>query len=235
MKIFTAVILLLTTITCLAGEYEEYMDETFALINMGENEEALERFIWFHNNGVTHGLTSDPSRLSFGLMYWVDFGEKHPPALAALKSIRDINTNNILKGNNTCDLFSEVEAINRHLSEDTKTIELFKRLDKEQPLLAKQCWVYFKDLAIESGNKYFIGKYINDFKGEYDTAERHFMMSMRFLSAEADNVELIDITKESYMADVEKILRLANQSSDIDATNYIKKKYDVISKQYSLH
>ena len=98
MKIYGIILLLLIYQLSHAGEYEEYMDETFALINMGEYEEALERFIWFHNHAVDQGLTINASRLSFGLGYWIDFGKKYPPAIDALKQIRDDNTNSILNG-----------------------------------------------------------------------------------------------------------------------------------------
>lgn len=235
MRIFTAIILILITGFCFAGKYEDYMDKTFALIKMGDNKEALDRFIWLHNNGVKQGLTTNPVRLSFNLMYWVDFGKKYPPALDALKHIRDEHTIIILNGIDTCDLFYEVKAINNNLLEDYKTTELFMRIDKEQPILAKKCWVYFKDIAIENDDKYFIGKYIKNLKSEYDTTERDFMTSMRLLSADAGNAKLIHITKDSYITGVEKLLRIAIQNNDIDTTNYINHKYNVISKKYALH
>ena len=234
MQIFAAVILILVTRICLAGEYEDYMDETFALISMGENEEALERFIWFHNNGVAQGLTTNPSRLSFGLMYWVDFGNKYPPALDALKRIRDKNTSDILKDDNSCDLFSEVEAINSNLSEDLKTIELFKRIDKDQPLLAKRCWIYFKELAIDNKLEYFIDKYIHDLKGEYDKTESRFITTMSFLSTDAENyADLISVTKDGFSSDVLKLLNLANSSNNTEASRYIQSNYDSVAKEYS--
>ncbi len=211
------------------------MDETFALINMGEYEEALERFIWFHNHAVDQGLTINASRLSFGLGYWIDFGKKYPPAIDALKQIRDDNTNSILNGVKTCDLFSELESINRYLSEEHKTIALFTRIDKEQPELASRCWVYFQDLAIDNDEKYFIDKYIHDLKHEYDEVEDQFITTMRILSKDSSYARLISITKESYKTDVHKFLRIAKKNNNMKTANYISHKYDVISKEYDLH
>ena len=211
------------------------MDETFALINMGEYEEALERFIWFHNHAVDQGLTINASRLTFGLGYWVDFGKKYPPAIDALKRIRDENTNSILSGVNTCDLFSEVESINKYLSEEHKTIALFTRIDEEQPDLASRCWVYFQDLAIKNDEKYFIEKYIHDLQHEYDEIEDYFISTMHFLSKHPNVANLMKITKESYKSDVHDLLQIAKRGNKIEASNYIKQKYNILSKQYDLH
>jgi len=235
MKIFGVFLLILVPLFCQAGEYEEYMDETFSLINMGEYEEALERFIWFHNNAVEQGMTTDPSRLSFGLMYWMDFGKKYPPALDALKRIRNDNTNLILNGEKTCDLFNEVESINKHLSEEYKTIELFRRIDKEQPLLAKKCWIYFKELAIKNNNIYFIDKYIHDLKEEYNNVERHFMRTMRFLSTDPiGNKDLVNITKDGYVNDVQELLSIAKKNN-IEASKYIQDRFYSVAKKNDIH
>jgi len=210
------------------------MDETFALINMGEYEEALDRFIWFHNNAVDKGITTNPSRLSFGLMYWIDFGKKYPPAIDALKRIRDKNTELILQGVKTCDLFSEVESINQHLSEEYKTVALFTRIDKEQPDLAAQCWAYYQDLAIKNNEEYFINKYIKDLKHEYDLIEDHYLSVMKILSKDASNQRLVAISKNRYKSDVKDLLNIASKNNNYNATKYIKQKYYIIAKKYNL-
>jgi len=50
----------------------------------GRHAEALEDFIWFHDNALKHAPNLRGVRSSFALLYWHDLARGYPPAGAAL-------------------------------------------------------------------------------------------------------------------------------------------------------
>ncbi|MCU7827918.1 MAG: hypothetical protein KZQ85_02520 [Candidatus Thiodiazotropha sp. (ex Myrtea sp. 'scaly one' KF741663)] len=160
MKIFSILIFLIISSALHAKDMREYMRETADLIEMNEYEEALERTIWFHNHALEHRPGLYGVRLSFELSRWHEFGKKYPPALAALKDIRDKKTNIIKSGEGTRNLFHDVSSINRTLSDDNKTVDLFKYLHKNQPKLAKDVWRISKDTLIKENEYSIVREYI---------------------------------------------------------------------------
>lgn len=105
----------------------------------GRYEEALREHIWFHD----HALEEQPSlygvRLSYALADWVDLGKVYPPALAALRAIRDAKTVRLQNGDGDRASFHDVESINECLMEHEATHQLFVQLQKVNPALAQQC------------------------------------------------------------------------------------------------
>jgi len=63
---------------------QKYLSDTQQMVREGRYQEALERFVWFHD----HALEHEPSamygvRLSFALSYWKSLGDVYPPAMTA--------------------------------------------------------------------------------------------------------------------------------------------------------
>src|SRR5690349_21544262 len=52
-------------------------------------EEALEKYVWFHEHALEYRPSMSGVRLSFALSDWVKLGESYPPALVKLREIRD--------------------------------------------------------------------------------------------------------------------------------------------------
>ena len=156
-------------------EMQTYLQKTQELASDGKQQEALERFIWFHE----HSVEKDPSmygvRLSFALAYWKKLGASYPPALVAMKKMRDDKTLLLSDdkialwrdANGQRELFHDVAALNRTLDEEAKTVELFRKLDQERKDLAKQCWRVAKDAVIQAKAYDLAGKYMNDVLSEF--------------------------------------------------------------------
>lgn len=144
------------------GGMQQYLSDTQIMVQQGKHKEALDRFIWFHNHALEHGPSMYGVRLSFALSYWKKLGDAYPPALVAMKKVRDDKTAllEILKGNSS--LFVDVKALNRVLDENSKTIEIFKLLDEKQSELAQECWVFAKHIIIEAKEYEIARKYIGN-------------------------------------------------------------------------
>ena len=105
----------------------------------GRFEEALADFVWFHEHALEHEPAYSGVRLSFALASWLELAEDYPPALDALKNIRDRGARALLAGSGDRDLFHDVESINDHLNEHRATHELFVDLNVRFPELAAAC------------------------------------------------------------------------------------------------
>jgi hypothetical protein len=117
----------------------ERLNQAVRAANEGRYDEALQEYIWFHN----HALEDEPSlsgvRLSFALGYWLELGEKYPPALVALRSIRDEKTNSLVSASEDLELFIDVSSINEALSEEKYTYDLFLAVNQLSPEFANLC------------------------------------------------------------------------------------------------
>lgn len=95
--------------------------------------------IWFHD----HALEEQPSlygvRLSYALNDWFELSNRYPPALVALKAIRDAKSDRLARGDGDRRLFHDVRAINEQLDQQGLTYELFVRLQEANPPLAEKC------------------------------------------------------------------------------------------------
>lgn len=118
---------------------QERLNAAKTLAREGKFAEALSEFIWFHE----HALDEEPSlrgvRLSFALAYWMELAGQYPPAREALQSIRDEKTRRLKDGAEDRELFADVSAINRTLSNDEATYDLFCLINNRSPSFSAQC------------------------------------------------------------------------------------------------
>jgi hypothetical protein len=128
----------------------------------GKYEEALSEYIWFHD----HALAEQPSlygvRLSFALSYWKELAEVYPPALVALREVRDNKVRRLNAGELDRELFHDAEAINQYLGASSDTARLFESLDNNHPEFAKACGNLALEALVEAGRFHLAAKYIPD-------------------------------------------------------------------------
>jgi hypothetical protein len=105
----------------------------------GRYEEALREHFWFHNLALEEERALYGVRLSYALADWVDLGKAYPPALLALKELRDAKSAQLQRGEGDRALFHDVEAINESLKEHESTYQLFVQMLKGNPALAEEC------------------------------------------------------------------------------------------------
>ena len=120
----------------------------------GDYQTALEKLLWYHKNALSIEPGQFGVRLSFALGYWKKLGTSYPPALEALRNIRKEAGEAVLAanvsasptmggaagnslGSDPLSRFLEYYSISKELGEEGAAPELFKRLDKEKPEIAK--------------------------------------------------------------------------------------------------
>jgi hypothetical protein len=174
-KTLLIAIFIALSITSYGQDMKKYLSDTRELVKQKEYKKALKRYIWFQD----HALENDPAmvgvRLSFALSNWKSLADIYPPAMAALKEMRNNKTKEVLDDNASTKLFADVAALNRTLGEGDKTIELFENIEKEHPDKAKLCWYWIKDALFDAKRydiiKNYIGNPVNEFtllKSQYD-------------------------------------------------------------------
>lgn len=145
-----------------AEDMQKYLSDTETLANEGKHKEALDRFLWFHDHALEHDPDMYGVRLSFALSYWKELGDVYPPALEALKKTRNDKTNLMEQGKGNRDLFVDIAALNETLADDARTVDLFRKLDHNQPDLAGRCWFIAKESVIKAKDYELARKYIGN-------------------------------------------------------------------------
>jgi hypothetical protein len=128
----------------------------------GNHELALSEYVWFHDHALEYEAALYGVRLSFALSYWVDLGKSYPYALEVLRKIRREKAQKIALGNGERELFHDVAAIDRALSEPHATASLFVQLDEKQVELAKRCADLARTALVQSENYPLAAKYLPD-------------------------------------------------------------------------
>lgn len=130
---------------------QQILNEAQADATAGRYKDALAKHIWFRNNALHYDPAMVGVRDSFALMYWAQLGEKYPPAMKKLRSIRDEAVKAVhgsgTDGKSATSAYITAASINNGLKEEVKNVELFKWLDQHNPAAAKQIFtVAEKDL-----------------------------------------------------------------------------------------
>src|SRR5690349_9740269 len=74
------------------SEMQEYLFKTRDIQAEGNFQEALMRYVWYHEHALEYDRAVYGVRLSFALSYWKELADVYPPALVALKQMRDNKT-----------------------------------------------------------------------------------------------------------------------------------------------
>jgi hypothetical protein len=129
--------------------------------------EALGKHLWYHRHALKYDGGLYGVRLSFALMYWRQLAHQYPPAMAALRQARDDAELAALaeeppgsngRGNHP---FHDAVAISRELNENDRVVALFKKLDVENPELARQAYHFADDFLIEAEEYELCGRYLD--------------------------------------------------------------------------
>jgi hypothetical protein len=137
----------------------------------GQYQEALDDFIEIHKK-TRYSAKHAGIFLIYELDEWLKLGEKYPPAIEALKGIRDGSKKKLESGKGTLFDFNQVSSINKRLNEDGDTVALFLALDKSHPKQAGQYFQLAKDSLFQHKEYRTYLKYINDPIIEYQQLEK---------------------------------------------------------------
>ncbi len=235
MKILLILIFAFLSCSLNAQDMQKYLSDTRTLINEGKNQEALERCIWFHNHVLDYDVSMTGVRLSFALSYWKKLGDQYPPALAALKEIRDQKTKKLIDSGDNPNLFQEVSSINRTLYSNDKTLSLFKLLHKSNPQLAKSCWIFAKPYLFESKSYDIIKQYIGNPLLEFNAIkERYFLMNKSIKSNTIGRERLMTSSSNNFVTESVNLIQFSVSVKDMKSAKEIQKLALVVFDDYRL-
>jgi beta-lactamase regulating signal transducer with metallopeptidase domain len=210
-------------------DMQKYLADTREMTRSGDYEEALKRYIWFHDNAIMHDKSISAVRTSFALSGWKTLADKYPPALTALIKVRDDKTNLLKANGGPLGLFVDVTAINRTLTEDAKTIALFKAIDKDHPDMAKHGWFFVRTLLFDAKEYDLIKKYIRTPYYEFTAARESYKngvsMSQRMVAGQETYRQLIE---ERFIKQVTQLIDYSLAIHDTRMAGDIKKEADLV-------
>jgi hypothetical protein len=236
MKTILTAIIVLMAVSCGAGDMQKYLSDTQTLVGKKQYEEALERFIWFHD----HALEHEPAamygvRLSFALMYWKNLGDVYPPARKALVEVRDRKTERLKEKTGNSALFHDVVALNRTLAETPKTVQLFELIDKEQPEQAKEYWNVAKDAVIAAKRYDLARKYIGNPVRAFTKAKAMYDRNTTLYDNPQMGGEHFRVYNENHLVEESlKLIEVALALDDTKAAEEIQQKALAILDDYRL-
>jgi tetratricopeptide (TPR) repeat protein len=195
------------------------------LVTAGKYEEALKKHLWFHEESKTsRGMGG--VRLSFALNQWLELGEAYPPALAALKGLRDENEAKLLSGAGGFREFHDFSAINRTLKDDERTYRLFLQLDAQQLPAAKQCFDVTLDLIVAHKNYDLYAKYGGDPIVRYERFRnlREVNLGMARKNPMMDNERIRAHTDNTFTDKTVQLIEILVQLKRLDEAREIQKR-----------
>ena len=181
MKPFFALLLVCTAmLTHVAACAENDYQKARRSFEQGKYEEALHHHISFHDNILKTEPAMYGVRLSFALSSWVDLGQKYPAALTALKDIRDQKTVRLAGGEQSVELFHDVESINEHLGEEAATVSLFKTIEGKSPTFARKVLGIAEDALVQGKEYKLARKYMGEPATVLESAKRLYEQDMKY-------------------------------------------------------
>ena len=218
-----------------AENMQKYLSDTQEMVRQGKHKEALERHIWFHDHALEHDIAMYGVRLSFALSYWKELGDVYPPAKKALIEIRDRKTHQIEKGEGNASLFHDVASLNETLEEESKTIKLFKHLDKKNPKLAKQCWNVAKDYVISAKRFDLARKYLGNLVREFTNVKAMYDQNTTFYGNPKIRGDHFKTWNENHLVeDSLQLIEVAVALGDQKAAKEIQEKALAVVDDYRL-
>ena len=104
-----------------------------ALAEQNKDEEALKEFLWLYDDGMKQVVEFTGVRVAFLLSDLARLGARYPPAMEALRQRRDEAKKSFLAAPEAANSSTDLPYLNRCLSEDGATLELFDQLPKGSP------------------------------------------------------------------------------------------------------
>ncbi len=202
-------------------EADRALDEAERLAEEGDYAGALEKHIWYHENALAVSPSHYGVRLSFALSDWIDLAAKYPEALAALKDIRDEKTSRLEAGDSDRELFHDVISINQHLGESSATVELFERVEAQDPDFASTLYDAVNEDLVQAKEFGLARKYLGDPIDRLATLRRQFEEGVK--RAESSGFDLGREMHEKLFTDrVVRIITVLKETGDSEGAKNIQ-------------
>ena len=191
-------------------------------LDAGNYAAALQRQLWYFNHALENGELN-PIRTTFGIMYWAELGRRYPKAQQALLEIRDRDAREFYApGGGGFDLFMEVAALNRELSDAASTCALFKQIRRQNPPWAVSCYGIAVDALLHQGEYALCRSYLADPQTTFENLVHFRQMNLDRLNDQAAQRE----QSARQVAEINHQPGITNLPTPPDFTAAIKKSYD---------
>ena len=241
MKYFYLLVILAFLLSCERGWKPPENPEPKLILNEAKNdykekryEDALAKHVWFHDHALEYQPSMSGVRLSFALGSWKRLGESYPPALKTLKRIRDNKTDLLAQEKGNRNLFHDVMALNRTLGDDNKTVDLFRKLDKDQEDLAKQCWIVAKHVIIKAKAYDLVRNYIGNPVREFGAVKEMYDRNRANYGNKNFGEKFKVYNENNFVEETIQLIDVAIAFDDIKAAKEIQEKALEILNDYRL-
>ena len=202
------------------------LDEIRDLVDARHFQQALDKHIWFHEESKSSAGMGGV-RLSFALSSWKELGENYPPALDALKAVRNKDKDLLLSGEGGFGNFHDLFAINRTLEVDNETVDLFFILEaKYSNEDTEMFYMIMEDLLINGKHYETVRMYIGDLILKYESLryKREQNLSYAKDSLGAERSMFLNLANETFITDVMKLISLSQTIDKNDDAIEIQKR-----------
>jgi hypothetical protein len=182
------------------------LDAAKSLATQGKFNAALKKHIWFHNHSLKIRKSYYGVRLSFALAYWMELAAKYPPALAALRKIRDRKTERLLRGKADRALFHDIESINSRLKEPGATVALFKSIDRKNERFASAIYDLADEALVAAEEFHLARKHLGDPCVRFENARRNFEEGMQYAATNQCRDASIRAHKAIFIGDIVRLV-----------------------------
>jgi hypothetical protein len=207
-----------------ANQADDALEAAQSLACEGRYEEALQKHIWYHKHALELDRAQYGVRLSFALMYWTELGKKYPPALIALRNIRDEDAARLAAGEQNRELFHDIVAINEELGESVATVEVFKKIESAQPRFAAAIGEV-ADKALFDAKEYQLEKkYLGDPLARFAAAKCALEFGLDYAKGSGAAGDSRQAFEDNFTGDVVRLIVLLDMTGDHETARQIQTK-----------
>ncbi len=199
------------------------LDKILALKNEGKYAEALDEHIWFH----TASRNSPPLagvRVSFALNYWIELGKVYPPALDALKDLKDQYREKVMTGQSDFNDLLDLFGIHRVLSDAETTIDDYRLLYEKYPDKAEQVFLFVEDILVDNKHYDLLAKLIPDPMVKLETLRSQRESSLAYAPSSDHSDLMVQQAEEEYIKGVTRLVETLIALDKTDQANLVKEK-----------
>ena len=200
------------------------LDAAKRFASQGKFDAALKKHIWFHNHALKIRKSYYGVRLSFALAYWMELAQQYPPALVALRKMRDRKTAKLSGGKTDRALFHDVESINERLKESAATVELFKKIDEINEHFASSIYDLADEAIIAAGDYVLARKHLGDPSTRFEIAQRNFEEGMQYSETSRCKAASRRAQRAIFVGDVVRLVKVLDHAGELDSAKTFQSK-----------
>lgn len=186
----------------------------------GSHEQALAKFLWFHQNALQYELGLSGVRLSFALAYWLNLAAVYPPARDAFVLVRDRTEAAFRQDYPNFNLFHDIASLNERLGEGIRTADLFTSVAASDHSAAQLLYHVAEPHLVAAGRFHACEPFLNPVR-RMSLAAECYRLSKNFEDARPERgIPIPKLARKHYsqnVATLVALLVLNDRPHDADA------------------